>query len=162
MGIRFRGAPGFTPERLVAARKEIGLRQQDLAESVGVKRLYITALERGTRLPSPPVLLSISKALNVQPLWLLSAEGDPTMVQLRFAAGLYQREASSVLGISDTLLSQYEMGALEIPEEIFCYTHALYLTNEGVAQKAAKKTLNLNKKTANRPTGPRGLRRKQI
>ena len=116
------------------------MRQEDLAEAIGARRLYITNLERGAIAPSPPRLKAIAAQLGIHPLWLLDAEEDPTLVQLRFAAGLYQREAAMALGISDAYLARLEMGLREMPERVVCHTPSVYLCTRATVESAMTET----------------------
>lgn len=61
-------------ERLKLARKGAGLSLRNLAEDMGriVSAQAIGRYERGEMLPSSPVLIGLSKALNVSPGYLLS------------------------------------------------------------------------------------------
>lgn len=150
MATRHRGAPGFSPARLADARHAAGLRQEDLAVSIGARRLYVTNLERGAIAPSPPRLKALADVLNVHPLWLLDAESEPTLVQLRFAAGLYQREAATALNISDAYLARLEMGLRDYPEKLVCHTPPVYLCTQATVQSAISNTKKFSSKT----TGP--------
>jgi|SRR5690606_33403958 len=53
--------------RLKTLRKSGGLTQQNLAEKVGVSRIYIQALESNRRLPSMKLLQKLAQALGVEP-----------------------------------------------------------------------------------------------
>ncbi|MDR1884726.1 MAG: helix-turn-helix transcriptional regulator [Synergistaceae bacterium] len=50
--------------RLRALRKNIGMTQQRLAETVDVSRIYIQALESNRRMPSMKLLYRLAEALN--------------------------------------------------------------------------------------------------
>jgi transcriptional regulator with XRE-family HTH domain len=52
--------------RLKTLRKSSGLTQQNLAERVGVSRIYIQALESNRRLPSMKLLQKLAQALGVE------------------------------------------------------------------------------------------------
>ncbi len=52
--------------RLKTLRKSSGLTQQNLAEKVGVSRIYIQALESNRRLPSMKLLQKLAHALGVE------------------------------------------------------------------------------------------------
>ena len=51
--------------RLKTLRKSSGLTQQNLADKVGVSRIYIQALESNRRLPSMKLLQKLAQALGV-------------------------------------------------------------------------------------------------
>ena len=50
--------------QLIKARKEAGLRQWQIAETVGIDRSFYSRIERGTRNPSLEVALKIAEVLN--------------------------------------------------------------------------------------------------
>jgi len=52
--------------RLKTLRKSSGLTQQNLADKVGVSRIYIQALESNRRLPSMKLLQKLAQALGVE------------------------------------------------------------------------------------------------
>jgi transcriptional regulator with XRE-family HTH domain len=60
------------------ARKRRGLSQEELAFNAGMKRSYVSDLERGTRNPSVKALARLAEALDVSPASLLlpQAEGS--------------------------------------------------------------------------------------
>lgn len=53
-------------KRIKKYRNERGLTQEDLAEKVGVSRVYIGYVEQGRNTPSLEILEKISKALKVR------------------------------------------------------------------------------------------------
>lgn len=64
--------------RLRARREAQGLTQAQLAERVGITDNYLSAVERGVKLPTLVTLEAFAKALNVQPSDLLAtSKGDP-------------------------------------------------------------------------------------
>ncbi len=50
--------------RIVELREKKGLSQSALAEQIGVTRQAVSAYEKGTRQPSPAVIVNIAKALE--------------------------------------------------------------------------------------------------
>lgn len=54
-------------------RKLAGMSQEELSLESGLKRSYVSDLERGTRNPSVRALGRLAEALNVEPHLLLSA-----------------------------------------------------------------------------------------
>lgn len=59
-------------ENLIARRKKLGLTQADLAERLGVRQPYVSALESGTRKPTLDTIARLAEALNTTPDALLS------------------------------------------------------------------------------------------
>jgi len=64
-------------ETIRELRTKKNLSQKKLAEFVGIDHTFISKLEQGQRLPSLPVLVSLSKALNVSVENLLKNAIDP-------------------------------------------------------------------------------------
>jgi len=58
-------------KRVRALRREAGLSQEELAFRVGMKRSYVSDLERGTRNPSVRALARLADGLSVHPARLL-------------------------------------------------------------------------------------------
>jgi len=65
--------------RLLIARKELSLNQQDLADQAGIHRAYISNLERGNiQNPTIQVVENLAQALGVQPQYLACWSDNPT------------------------------------------------------------------------------------
>ncbi|MDE7241607.1 helix-turn-helix transcriptional regulator [Desulfovibrio sp.] len=60
-------AKTFMPCVLRRHRDAAGLSQQDLADSVGICKSYISSLELGYRAPSLNLLVKIADALHIRP-----------------------------------------------------------------------------------------------
>ena len=58
-------------KRVRALRREAGLSQEELAFRAGMKRSYVSDLERGTRNPSVRALHRLATGLSVPPAKLL-------------------------------------------------------------------------------------------
>ena len=63
----------FMPAVLRRYRDDAGLSQQQLADSVGIAKSYVSALELGYRAPNLNLLVKIASALNVRPGVLVDA-----------------------------------------------------------------------------------------
>ena len=63
--------------RIKELRAECGMTQEDLAESAGLFRTYMSRLETGLANPTFDVLLSLADALNVQPAALFDIPAAP-------------------------------------------------------------------------------------
>lgn len=61
-----------------AQRRRLGLSQEELALEAGMKRAYVSDLERGTRNPSVRALGRLAAALGVAPASLLVETNDKT------------------------------------------------------------------------------------
>ena len=57
-------------------RKKRGMSQEDLALEAGMKRSYLSDLERGTRNPTVRALGRLAAALSVEPWQLLQSQDD--------------------------------------------------------------------------------------
>jgi transcriptional regulator with XRE-family HTH domain len=109
------GVPGFSAERLRQARLEASLSQKALGKLVQKDRIYVLNLEGGRKAPSPGALVELARALELEPLWLLkTCAEEASLVQLRVAAGLLQREVAAELRVSTAALSQIEAGRLAL------------------------------------------------
>jgi transcriptional regulator with XRE-family HTH domain len=130
----------FDPRRLVAAREERHLRQQDLAERlytveaertggeasdvfVAARRMRtlvtkIAFYETGRHQPRGQALQDLATALKVDPLDLLAEGTRPTLATLRARMGLSQRDIAVRLGMSRAGYGHVEQGrrALTAPE----------------------------------------------
>ena len=58
-------------KRIREARKQKKLTQEKLAELVGVTDVYISEIERGNKMPSIPLFISIVEALDISADYLL-------------------------------------------------------------------------------------------
>ncbi|MDL2216980.1 helix-turn-helix domain-containing protein [Desulfovibrio sp. OttesenSCG-928-M14] len=66
-------AKTFMPIVLRRYRDAAGLSQQELADSVGIAKSYISSLELGYRAPNLNLLVKIAYALNIRPGELVDA-----------------------------------------------------------------------------------------
>ena len=62
--------------RIKALRKALGLTQQEFAEKLGSVQNTITGYETGRRVPSNQVLALMSRAFNVNEVWLRTGAGE--------------------------------------------------------------------------------------
>lgn len=58
-------------ERLKAEREKLGLKQDEVANSLGVKQSYISKLENGIKNPSNGMLIALAKHYGVTTDYLL-------------------------------------------------------------------------------------------
>lgn len=64
-------------ENLKAARKALGLSQEELALEAGVDRTYVSGMERGTRNPSLAMIARLAERLQTTPAALLTPAAPP-------------------------------------------------------------------------------------
>lgn len=62
------------PSKIVARRVDLGLLQKEVAARAGISAQHMADIESGRRLGSPPVRLSIAKALRTTLAELLTTE----------------------------------------------------------------------------------------
>ena len=65
------GLPQILGRNIRDWRKRRGLSQEELALETGMKRSYVSDMERGTRNPSVKAIERLAKALKVEPDILL-------------------------------------------------------------------------------------------
>ena len=58
-------------KRIKEARNKLKLTQDALAEKANISNVYLGEIERGTKIPSVPVLVDLAQALNVSADYLL-------------------------------------------------------------------------------------------
>ncbi len=68
-------------KRLVQARKDRGISQQELAKTVGVAQSAISSIELGIT-AKPGNIVSIAKAIGVTPGWLMTGEESPINTEI--------------------------------------------------------------------------------
>lgn len=68
---------------LRATRQRLGISQEGLADSAGIDRTYVSALERGRYAASVDVIERLALALNVDPAGLLDGSGVAIDVEPR-------------------------------------------------------------------------------
>lgn len=99
-------------ERLVEAREDRGIDQQELARTSGVSRVMISEFERSGRTMSLEHLYKLCDGLCLRPTWLLSGEGErwadgPTLGQIRDEVWNYRRLEVDFLGAVNSVLRRY-------------------------------------------------------
>ena len=63
-------------ERLKKLRKELGMTQQEFADSIGIKRSTMATYEAGRNIPIDAVVSLICREFNVNEKWLRTGEGE--------------------------------------------------------------------------------------
>ena len=63
-------------KRIAAARRAIGLSQQDFAEALNLSKNFISLLETGNRIPSDRTISDICREFNINEIWLRTGEGQ--------------------------------------------------------------------------------------
>ncbi|MFD8646562.1 helix-turn-helix domain-containing protein [Streptomyces mirabilis] len=112
-----RGLADFSPSELLAHRTNIYARSgaqamtaEELAKAVGATKAQILAYENGHRVPDPPRIQALARALKVHP-WLLMNAGNRAewaIADVRRACGLRADDVVRALGISPKVYRRFE------------------------------------------------------
>lgn len=128
---------GFSPDRLVHARKRAGLTQEDLAVASGMAPATVSHWETGRSSPSPTGLAPVAEALGLSIADLcVTPMASRTLAQLRQQAGLAQVEAARTLGVPDSTWGMIERGARQIGDHRIEQVAALLGVDVEQVQKA--------------------------
>jgi len=87
-------------ERIVRLRIEKGLSQQQLAQSLGVKRTVVSYYESGDRLPSLDVIVEMSRVFNVSTDYLLKGKDASKIIAV---SDLCEKEIDVVMAMVNVL-----------------------------------------------------------
>lgn len=74
--------------RIAQRRIHAGIKQTNLAETVGISNNYISSIERGKERPSLEILVSICNALHVTPDYLLMGNMHSNNIPQNITDGL--------------------------------------------------------------------------
>ncbi len=101
------------PARLIALRKERGLTQQQMADSIGIHVNSVKKYESGQAQPSLDVLKKIALALNVSTDFLLFEEhergpSDELALQFEAVSQLPGEEQRVVMEVLESLIIKYQ------------------------------------------------------
>ncbi len=101
------------PVRLIALRKERGLTQQGMADTIGIHVNSLKKYEAGQSQPSPDVLKKIAKAIHVSTDFLLSEEherspNDEFALQFEAVSQLPREEQNIVIEVLESLIIKYQ------------------------------------------------------
>ncbi|QQG89990.1 helix-turn-helix domain-containing protein [Mycobacteroides chelonae] len=110
----------FSAQRLAQARLARGLSVAELAQRMGVDAETVRHWEAGQVVPGPRNRPRLAAELEV-PIESLDEEAQTplTLVDLRRRAGLIQAELAKKIGISATMVSNWERGKMMVPNEQF-------------------------------------------
>lgn len=90
-------------ENLKSKRNELGIKQDKLAEKIGLSEKYISDLETGRRIGSFETLVSIAKALEVEPYELLLPPKTNISYDTKRTQELMKRLRSNFSDLVDTM-----------------------------------------------------------
>lgn len=115
-----RRAGQISPTALRAAMSRRGVTVDDLAVHLGTSTSTVHGWLSARRVPEPPVLVSLARALGLRPEDLtLVDEASERLHDLRIHAGLLQAEAAHLAGLRQPQLSKMERG-VSVPRKEAC------------------------------------------
>jgi len=115
--------------RIKELREGAGFSQDALAEKLNMKRANIANYEAGRALPPADVLLKLADIFNVTTDFLLGRDQPESkdfgyddigfaVREERLEQGLTQQQLASLIGVSQSEISQYERGLIPIPSDV--------------------------------------------
>ena len=75
-------------ERISRRRKQVRIKQNVLAEQLGISNNYLSSIERGKEKPSLEILIKICNALNITPDYLIMGNMHSNNVPQKITEGL--------------------------------------------------------------------------
>jgi len=113
--------PGhISPTALRSAMSRRGVTVDDVAVHLGTSTTTVYGWLSARRVPEPPVLVGLARALGLRPADLtLVSEAEERLHDLRVHAGLLQAEAATKAGLRQPQLSKMERGTA-VPREDLC------------------------------------------
>lgn len=115
-----RRAGHISPTALRTAMSRRSVSVDDIAAHLDVSTSTVHSWLDGSRAPSPPLLVSLARALGLRPADLtLVSEGEERLHDLRIHAGLLQSEACEAAGLRQPQLSKMERG-VSVPRPDLC------------------------------------------
>jgi transcriptional regulator with XRE-family HTH domain len=108
-------------EHFTALRKQRGLTQQQMAETVGIHLTQVKRYEAGDAQPSLDILKKIAVAFRVTTDWLIFEEGErepPDELKLKFEAiaQMDPEERRSVESLLDAMILKQQAKRLFVPQ----------------------------------------------
>jgi transcriptional regulator with XRE-family HTH domain len=112
-----RGLADFSPSALRDQRMNIYARPdrqamtaEELARAVGTTKAQILAYENGHRVPEPPRIRALARALHIHPMTLMNRAGRDgwAVADVRRACGLRAEDVVGRLGISPKVYRRFE------------------------------------------------------
>ncbi len=139
--------PRFDRDRFIAARKNMGLTQEQLADKAQCDFYTLASWERGDRLPSAAqkgALIRIARVLGVTFKYLMGLEEVPLpvrfvperFVRVRKYLGWTKLQAARALGVEDDTIRKWERGEI-VPanEQLELMTQKMGVTLEFLSGK---------------------------
>ncbi|GAA3153455.1 hypothetical protein GCM10010521_46630 [Streptomyces rameus] len=113
-----RGLADFSPSELRALRMNlyarpgaVAMTAEELARAVGTTKAQILAYENGHRVPDPPRVRALARALGTHPSALMNPEGRASwdIADVRRACGLRARDVVDEVGVSPKNYRRFEI-----------------------------------------------------
>lgn len=130
------GVAGFDPDALRATRQRLGVSQARLAKAIGVRPGAVNSWETGRHLPIPRRIIQLADALGVDPTDLTRQTPQPTLRELRQAAGLSGRDVEDHAITGATWLFSVERGEQPLSASLRAQLAALYGVDQDSIQAA--------------------------
>jgi len=137
-------------KRVKAARKERGMRQEDLAEASGLKQSDISKIENGLILKTTGVV-ALARALRCDPEWLATGEGS---MQSERTWPFVVLKADQLLTLHPDDLATVEKVALDLLHR----THKTAPTVSSEDENAQRSVVTEKMQQINRKMRPSGKR----
>ncbi|WP_207389761.1 helix-turn-helix domain-containing protein [Stutzerimonas kirkiae] len=100
-------------ERFLQLRKQHGLTQQQMAETVGIHITQVKRYESGEAQPSLEILKKVAMAFNVTTDWLVFEENerepqDELKLKFEAVAQMDEEERRSILALLDAMILKHQ------------------------------------------------------
>lgn len=108
-------------ERFLQLRKQNGLTQQQMAETVGIHITQVKRYESGEAQPSLEILKKVATAFNVSTDWLVFEEGerepqDELKLKFEAVAQMDEEERRSILSLLDAMILKHQTKRFFVPQ----------------------------------------------
>ncbi|WP_261777255.1 helix-turn-helix transcriptional regulator [Rhodococcoides kroppenstedtii] len=136
------GVRGFSPQALDDAMRRKGAGRDDLADAIGVSRQSVGSWVAGRSVPTPALLVSAARWLDLSPADLAPVPADRLRIaDLRVRAGLTQREAAEALDVGSTTITEVERGRRQFKSELGERMAEIYGVDYSIIDAAWKRTV---------------------
>jgi len=134
--------PGhISPTALRSAMARRGVTVDDVAVHLGTSTTTVYGWLSARRVPEPPVLVRLARALGLRPADLtLVSQDEERLHDLRIHAGLLQSEAATKAGLRQPQLSKMERGTVAPRKDLCTGLAREYGLSTGRVLKAWRRT----------------------
>lgn len=115
--------------RIKLIRKQLEVAQKYMAESIGITKNYLSAIERGKRTPSDTVLIALMSRWGVMRDYLYDGEGDMFVPRVAEEAAAYGIDFSNrdIKDILEKISLIYNQGNEDQKAQL--YGHVMHIYN---------------------------------